>query len=231
MFGKVRFWRHTFTAPGHEGLCPLDAELSVPAHGYSDRLREWAVDGTTDESSRESQTVLERILGVSLSLQPLETGVAEAMSCLAQRVAQRDGTHRQQRVTRTDGAEALPQQVMAYVPAYTVILDVMHATESRWDTVNALLGETHPQRTAWGRAYLEPLLAGQIEAVITGLEAEGKAPTCPVTPRQAVRRTVGSNGHGDREWPFHRHHHHQRLYGRSTSALALAEDRALEWAA
>ena len=78
VFGNVRFARHDFTAPGQEGLCPLDAELSWPARGYSDLLREWAVYGTTDESSRESQTVLERILGRSLSVQALETGVSQA---------------------------------------------------------------------------------------------------------------------------------------------------------
>jgi hypothetical protein len=78
VFGNVRFWRHAFTAPGQEGCCPLDAELSLPARCYSDLLREWAVYGTTNESYRESQTVLDRILGVSLSVQALETGVAEA---------------------------------------------------------------------------------------------------------------------------------------------------------
>ena len=55
-----------------QGLCPLDAELSLPARCYSDLLREWAVYGTTDESYRESQTVLERILGLSLSVQALD---------------------------------------------------------------------------------------------------------------------------------------------------------------
>ena len=44
---------------------------------------------------------------------------------------------------------------------------------------------------AWVRAYLEPLLAGQTDAVITALEAEAKDPTCTATQRQAVRRTVG----------------------------------------
>src|SRR4029450_667588 len=78
VLGKVRFGRHSFTAPGQEGLCPLDAELSLPAHGYSDLLREWAVYGATDESYRESQTVLERILGLSLSVHALETCVTEA---------------------------------------------------------------------------------------------------------------------------------------------------------
>ena len=31
VFGKVRLWRHAFTAPGRESRCPLDAELSLPA--------------------------------------------------------------------------------------------------------------------------------------------------------------------------------------------------------
>jgi len=184
-----------------------------------------------------------------------------------------------------------PQQVVAHVPADTLILDVMHATEYLWDTANALRGETHPQRTAWVRAYLEALLAGQLEAVITAVEAEGKDPTGTATPRQVVRRTVGDsrrnrpylcddaylahgwpigtgvvegacrhlvndrmepsgmrwtqdgaqgvldlravrlNGHWDRYGPWHRHPPHQRLYGRSTSAPALADARALAWAA
>jgi hypothetical protein len=302
VFGKVRFGRHSFTAPGQEGRCPLDAELSLPARCYSDLLREWAVYGTTDESDRESQTVLERILGLSLSVQALETcvtqagadvttfyeqpadptapgpsgtilvvqadgtgvpmvqpptqrppvrlgkgqkrgtkkdavvtglytiapyprtpqavvgavlqepgcpapaarprpegeelwatlaGKAVAMSRLAQRVAQREGPHLQQRVALTDGAEALQQQVVSHVPEHPLGLELIHATEYLWDTANALLGETHLQRLAWVRAYLEALLAGQTDAVITALEAEGKDPACTGTQRQAGRRTVG----------------------------------------
>ena len=76
--GNVRCGRHACTAPGQEGRCPLDAELSVPARCDSDLWQEWAVYGTTDASERASQTVLARILGVSLSIQALETGVAEA---------------------------------------------------------------------------------------------------------------------------------------------------------
>jgi hypothetical protein len=45
---------------------------------YSDLVREWAVYGTTDASSRERQTVLERIRGVSLRLQAIEPRVADA---------------------------------------------------------------------------------------------------------------------------------------------------------
>jgi hypothetical protein len=43
VFGKVRFWRHSFTSVGQEGLGPVDAELSLPARCYADLLREWAV--------------------------------------------------------------------------------------------------------------------------------------------------------------------------------------------
>ena len=78
VFGKVRFVRPYFTAREHQGICPLDAALSLPARCYSDLLREWAAYGATDASYRESQTVLERILGLSLSLQALDTSGVEA---------------------------------------------------------------------------------------------------------------------------------------------------------
>ena len=302
VFGKVRFWRHCFTAPGQEGLCPLDAELSLPARCDSDLLQEWAVSGTTDESYRESQTMWACILGLSRSVQTLETCVTEAgaavttfyaqpadptapipagtilvvqaegkgvpmvqpptqrppgrlgqgqkrgkkkeavvtalstiapsprtpqavvaallqepegpapaarpraagkelratlegkavaMRHLAERVAQREGPSIQERVALTDGAEALQEQLGTHVPEHTLVLDIIHATEYLWDAATALLGETHPQRVAWVRAYLEALLAGQTNAVITALEAEGKDPTWTGTQRQAVRRTVG----------------------------------------
>jgi hypothetical protein len=77
----------------------------------------------------------------------------------------------------------LQAQMMTHFPEHTLVLDVIHATEYLWDTANALLGETQPQRPAWVRAYLEPLPAGQTEAVITALEAEGKDPASTGTPR------------------------------------------------
>jgi len=283
VFGTVRFGRQACTAQGQHGLCPLDAELSWPARCYADLLQEWAVYGTTDESYRESQTVLERILGLSLSAQAIETSVADAagevrafyeqpaeppapapeqtilvvqadgkgvpmvpaapaapsvrlskgqkrgkkkeavvtglypiapyrrtpqevvaallqdpgrpetatrptpvgkelratlegkavaMPRLGQRVTQRQGSQIQHRVARTDGAEALQPQVGTYLPEHTLGLDIIHATEYLWDTANLLLGETHPHRTGWVRSSLEPLVAGQTEAVLAALEAE-----------------------------------------------------------
>lgn len=78
VFGNVRFGRHYCTAPGQAGLCPLDAELSVPARSDSDLLCAWVAYGTTDESYRESQTMIERMLGLSRSVHAIETSVADA---------------------------------------------------------------------------------------------------------------------------------------------------------
>jgi hypothetical protein len=302
VFGKVRFWRPYFTAPGHAGICPLDAALSMPARCYSDLLREWVAYGTTDESYRESQTVIERLLGVPLSLQALETSVVDAaedvtafyelpvepttlptgstilvvqadgkgvpmvqpaadapplrlgkgqkrtkkkeavvtglytiapyprtpqdvvaallqdpdrpaaaarpapvtkelratrdgkavaMTHIVQRVAQREGPHIQHRVALTDGAEALQRQLVAQLPEHTLVLDIIHVAEYLWATANTLLGETHPHRTMWVRAYLEPLLRGETDTVIAALEAEANDPMYTATQRQGVRRTLG----------------------------------------
>jgi hypothetical protein len=77
VFGKVRFRRHYFHSPGQKGICPLDAELSLPSRCYSDLLRDWAEYCTTNESYDESNRVLKRILGLSISKQALETAVQE----------------------------------------------------------------------------------------------------------------------------------------------------------
>ena len=148
------------------------------------------------------------------------------MTRLAQRASPRAGAPIQHRVALTAGAEALQEQVQTHGPQHTLVLDIIHATEDRWDTANALLGDTHPHRLAGVRAYLEPLLAGQTDAVITALEAEGKDPTCTMhscplkrtSPEARLRgltprlphalltrwRSVGSSRHEGRErreWP------------------------------
>jgi hypothetical protein len=78
VFGTVCFARPCYPAPGQQGRCPLDVELSWPARGDADRRREWAVDGPTDESCRERPPVLHRILGLWRRVQALEPWAAEA---------------------------------------------------------------------------------------------------------------------------------------------------------
>jgi hypothetical protein len=130
-------------------------------------------------------------------------------------------------VALTDGAEALPQQVVTQFPAHTLILDIIHAREYLGDTANALLGETRPYRTARVRTSLESLLAGQTGPVIIAMEAEADDPMRTALPRQAVR----IHGRWEACWELHRHQQPQRLYGKIAPAPALAEARALEWAA
>ena len=69
--------------PGQGACQPLLADVtgperSWPAHGSADWRREWAVDGTTEAFSRERPPVLARILGLSRSVQALDTRGAKA---------------------------------------------------------------------------------------------------------------------------------------------------------
>jgi hypothetical protein len=118
-------------------------------------------------------------------------GKTLALRHLVERVARREGPQIQHRVALSDGAEALQQQLVTHLPQHTLVLDIIHATAYLWNTANALLGETHPHRTLWVRHYLEPLVAGRADAVITALEEEAHDPIWTAAQRQAVRRTVG----------------------------------------
>jgi hypothetical protein len=142
VFGQVCFERHDFTAPGQTGLCPLDAELSLPARGSSDLLREWAVYGTTDESSRESQTVLVRILGLSLSVHALETCVTDAAAEVA-------------------GFSAQPAEPTAPPPVGTILV-------GQADGNGVPMVQPSPQRLP-GRLGKGQKRGKKKEAVVTGL--------------------------------------------------------------
>lgn len=118
-------------------------------------------------------------------------GKEAAISKLVQRALLREGAHIQDRVALTDGAEALQGQMITQLPSYTLVLDIIHASEYLWDTANALLGETHATRTAWVRQRLEQILSGQTAAVIAALEQELRAPDRTPAQVQAVRKTIG----------------------------------------
>ena len=321
IFGKLRVWRHAFTAPGQPVVCPLDAALGLPERCYSDLLREWATYGATDGSYRASQAVLERVLELKLSVQAIETAVAEdaedvatfltapvpaapdppgcvlvvqadgkgvplvpsetglptgqreirrkrgqppgtkreaivtavytidptprrpedvlatllplegdraaaaphragrarpvgkelratldgkaaAITRLAARAAQYDGPHIQQRVALTDGADALQRALRDALPEYPLVLDIIHALEHRWEAANGLLGERHPDRTAWVRARLARLLDGQVLAVVADLRTLAAASATTPTSRALLTRTAG---YYERNAPFMRY--------------------------
>ncbi len=309
VFGKVGFSRHYFHTVGHSGVCPLDAELSLPPRCYSDLLREWAQYGATDASYDESIGVLQRILGVSISKFALETSVGEdavdvepfydqkpipsseeegpilvvqvdgkgvrmkqdepavksarqgkgqkrakkkeavvtaiysiepylrtpqdvvdalvpelaqnevdpdasavpsprpmpfskevratldgkkvAFDRLIESVAQRDGEHITHRVALTDGAESLQDRVENLLPQFTLVLDIIHATGYLWDAANAVMGETHPNRSAWVAEQLLHILSGQTTSVIQTLHNLVQDPARSATQRQTLNTTIG----------------------------------------
>jgi hypothetical protein len=306
VFGKMRFRRHYFHAVGHKGVCPLDAELSLPPRCYSDLLRDWAEHSATNESYTESLRGLNHILGISVSKQALETGIQEdavdveafyeqkeipsaeqegtilvvqadgkgvpmkrdepagraarlgkgqkrgkkkeavvtaiytidpywrtpqdvvdalvpkqdkteqkpkspsqrpvpmgkevratlegkdvAFERLTRSVTQREGTHIQHRVALTDGAEPLQNRMIELPSQFTLVLDIIHASEYLWNAANALLGETHSQRTDWVRKRLQHILSGQTLSVIQELEKAMTDTSLSSAQRETLKTTVG----------------------------------------
>ena len=117
-------------------------------------------------------------------------GKAVAVTRLAARAHRREGAQIRDRVALTDGAEALQDKMRAALPDYTLVLDVIHAVEYLWDAANALLGERHPERTAWVRGHLLALLRGQTDAVVTALTAAADDPTRSTIQQKAIAATI-----------------------------------------
>jgi hypothetical protein len=118
-------------------------------------------------------------------------GKAVALERLAARAQRRDGPQIVDRVALTDGAHALQDQMRAALPEHTLVLDIIHAVEYLWKAANALLGERHPERTAWVRDHLLTLLRGQVEAVVAALIDAAAEPTLTPTGRDSVAATIG----------------------------------------
>jgi hypothetical protein len=72
IFGELWVARHYFTALGQAGAAPFDAELGLPDTAYSDLLREWGAYSDSEQAYRETQVLLERMLGLTLSVATLE---------------------------------------------------------------------------------------------------------------------------------------------------------------
>jgi hypothetical protein len=77
VFGKLSFARQYFYTSDAGGLCPLDADLSLPKRCYSDLLRDWMAYDTTDGAYRETCTTIQRILGLDPSILSLQRIVAD----------------------------------------------------------------------------------------------------------------------------------------------------------
>ncbi len=64
-------------------------------------------------------------------------------------------------------------------------------SEYLWDAANALLGETHPDRTAWVKKHLLRILSGQTETVIQTLEDLVQDPCSSPAQQKALNTTIG----------------------------------------
>lgn len=127
---------------------------------------------------------------VNKELRATLDGKAVAVTRLAARAARREGPQIRDRVALTDGAEALQDKMLAALPGYTLVLDIIHAVEYLWDAANALLGERHPERTAWVRGHLLALLRGQTDDVLTALTIAADEPTRSTIQQKAIAATI-----------------------------------------
>ncbi len=96
-------------------------------------------------------------------------GKDAALTEAAAHVARRDGAHLTHRVALTDGSQALQERVQRQFPTFTLVLDLIHATEYLWKAANALLGETNARRTAWVKARTLQLVRSQSAGVVADL--------------------------------------------------------------
>ncbi len=89
------------------------------------------------------------------------------MTRLAEQVTRRQGVHIQHQVMLSDGCEALQSRLETHLPDFTLILDLMHASEYLWDVANSVLGEKHPQRLEWMADKTLQMLSGKTKQVIS----------------------------------------------------------------
>ena len=126
-------------------------------------------------------------------------GKEQALKRLATWVQSREGTHICQRVALTDGAEPLQRQMLACLPGFPLVLDIIHAVEYLWKAGTALYGETDPYRTEWVEAQTLQLLSSHTEQVIQLLEDKA---ACLAHHSQSARSLCGVANYFRRNLPF-----------------------------
>jgi hypothetical protein len=114
-----------------------------------------------------------------------------AIERLSKRVASREGEHIEHRAALTDGAEALQDRILAAFSDFDLLLDIIHVIEYLWDAANALLGETHSDRTAWVKEQLLCILSGKTETVIQTLEDLVEGPSTSPAQQKVLNTTIG----------------------------------------
>jgi hypothetical protein len=102
-------------------------------------------------------------------------GKEAAIQRLAAWTARRDRQHIRDRVALTDGAEPLQKQVLAKLPGFSLVLDIIHVDEHLWKAGTAIYGETDPKRAEWVEAQMLDILSSRANKVIQRLEHKAQA--------------------------------------------------------
>jgi hypothetical protein len=126
-------------------------------------------------------------------------GKEQAIKRLASWVRGREGEHIRERVALTDGAEPLQRQMLAKLPGFTLILDIIHVDEHLWKAGTAIYGETDPHRAEWVEAQTRDILSSRSDQVIQRLE--DKAATLPRSS-QAAKAWRGVANYLRRNQPY-----------------------------
>ena len=102
-------------------------------------------------------------------------GKPAAIQRLAAWAARRDSPHIRDRVALTDGAEPLQKQMLAKLPGFTLVLDIIHVDEHLWKAGTAIYGETDPKRAEWVETQMLDILSSRADTVIQRLENKAQA--------------------------------------------------------
>lgn len=78
IFGEVDIWRAYYWKKGHEGICPLDARINLPAHRYSLLLDDWVQSTIVEEPYDKAVERFTKILGIPISKLGQESVAREA---------------------------------------------------------------------------------------------------------------------------------------------------------
>jgi hypothetical protein len=81
--------------------------------------------------------------------------------------------------------------ILGKFPDFELVLDIIHVSEYLWDAANALLGETHPDRTSWVKEQLLQILSGKTATVIQTLESLVQNPSISPAQREVLNTTIG----------------------------------------
>jgi hypothetical protein len=117
-------------------------------------------------------------------------GKDTALMRLRRQVTPRRGAHITHRVALCDGCEALQTRLQTYFPDFQLLLDFIHPNEYLWDTANALLGESHEERTAWVKDKTLLMLQGRTQQLIDEFQALAAQNTCTSRQREQLHKTA-----------------------------------------